>query len=62
MFNEKVVLETRKDVGVKTQRPQEKDKIQFEVQHSGLKTSEEDGNLDQDSEDHDECSDFQPQS
>ncbi len=62
VFNEKVVLEIRKDTGVKTQRPQKQDKIQFEVEHSGSKKSKKDENSYQDSEDHDECNDLQPQS
>ncbi|KAH9648352.1 hypothetical protein KPL70_025549 [Citrus sinensis] len=61
-FNEKAVLEVRKDVGLKTQKPQVQDNIQLEVEHPDSKKSERGESLDQDSEDHDECSDPQPQS
>ena len=61
-FNEKAVLEVRKDAGLKTQKPQVQDKIQFEVEHPDSKKSERGKNSDQDSEDHDECSGPQPQS
>ncbi|KAH9745502.1 hypothetical protein KPL70_004095 [Citrus sinensis] len=55
-------LKVRKDAGLKTQKPQVQDKIQFEVEHPDSKKSERGKNSDQDSEDHDECSGPQPQS
>ena len=61
-FNEKVVLEVRKDAGLKTQKPQAQDNIQLEVEHPNSKKSEKGESSDQDSEDLDECSDPQPQS
>ncbi|KAH9698599.1 hypothetical protein KPL71_024065 [Citrus sinensis] len=61
-FNEKAVLEVRKEAGLKTQKPQVQDNIQLEVEQPDSKKSERAESLDQDSEDHDECSDPQPQS
>ncbi|KAH9716149.1 Integrase catalytic domain-containing protein [Citrus sinensis] len=61
-FNEKAILEVRKEAGLKTQKPQVQDNIQLEVEHPDSKKSERAESLDQDSEDHDECSDPQPQS
>jgi len=61
-FNEKAVLEVRKDAGLKTQKPQVQEDIQFEVEHPELKKSEKGDSSDKDSEDHDECSGPQPQS
>ncbi|KAH9647652.1 hypothetical protein KPL70_025267 [Citrus sinensis] len=61
-FNEKAVLEVRKDAGLKTQKPQVQDDIQFEVEHPDSKKSERGDSSDKDSEDHDECSGPQPKS
>lgn len=61
-FNEKAVFEAKKDAGLKTQKPQMQDDIQFEVEHPDSKKSERGDSSDKDSEDHDKCSGPQPQS
>ncbi|KAH9778870.1 Integrase catalytic domain-containing protein [Citrus sinensis] len=61
-FNEKAILEVRKDARLKTKKPQVEDNIQFGVEHPDSKKSERSESSDQDSEDHDECSGPQPQS
>ena len=52
-FNEKAVLEVRKDTGLKTQKPQVQDNIQLKVEHPDSKKSERGESSDQDSEDRD---------